>query len=324
MATKDHMPSLDIESARASSFDTGSISGSSVASGLSSGSYSVYSRSYHPRDLLNEFVDSFKPFDYSSLPPIYNVNTVPSNRSDDAEYLINHQTIASDKQQLHPNHPQFDYSHLTELERAALVTATSPLSKHLKTRHLTLISLGAAIGTGLFVGLALSLSHAGPLGMLIVWMFIGSITFTTMSSLSELATAFPVSGAFVTFTTLFVDTSCGFAIAWNYALQWLVTLPLELVAASMTIQYWTDSVHPAVFVAIFYVIIVIINLFGVKGYGEAESLFSIIKITAVIGFNILAIILVCGGVPNQPYIGGRYWHGPEGGLFNHVEPFKQC
>ncbi|KAG2736667.1 hypothetical protein G9P44_000757 [Scheffersomyces stipitis] len=330
----EKMPTDYHTSPRASSLDEEGMV-SSLASGQSSDTgseyseYSVYSRSYHPRDLFYDFIDSFKPFDYSVLPPIYNTESGTHQGTHDIENrdvsnLVARDTLVSDKSVLHPNHPQFDYSHLTELERAALVTATSPLSKHLKTRHLTLISLGGAIGTGLFIGSASSLSHAGPLGMLLVWIFIGSITFTTMSSLSELATAFPIAGSFVTFTTLFIDASCGFAIAWNYALQWLVTMPLELVAVSMTFSYWNTDVHPAVYVAIFYVVIVVINLFGVKGYGEAESLFSIIKIIAVIGFNILSIIIVTGGVPGQPYIGGKYWHRPEGGLFNTVEPFKQC
>ena len=75
--------------------------------------------------------------------------------------------------------------------------------------------------------------------------------------LAELATAFPVSGSFTTYVTLFVDKSISFAIAWNYALQWLVTFPLQLVAASLAIEYWTIKIHPAIFVTIFYVCIVL-------------------------------------------------------------------
>lgn len=61
-------------------------------------------------------------------------------------------------------------------------------------------------------------------------------------------------------------------------------LPLEIVAASITIDFWHSDVNKAVWVAIFWVLIVIINLFGVKGYGEAEFVFSLVKVTAVIGF----------------------------------------
>ncbi len=70
----------------------------------------------------------------------------------------------------------------------------------------------------------------------------------------------------------------------SYALQWLSVLPLEIIAASLTIGYWNDKLTKAIFVTIFLTTIVLINMFGVKGYGEAEFLFSIIKVIAVIGF----------------------------------------
>ncbi len=67
-------------------------------------------------------------------------------------------------------------------------------------------------------------------------------------------------------------------------MQWLVVLPLEVISASITIDFWNESIDHAAFVTLFLVVIISINLFGVKGYGEAEFLFSIIKVTAVIGF----------------------------------------
>ena len=70
----------------------------------------------------------------------------------------------------------------------------------------------------------------------------------------------------------------------SYALQWLTVLPLEIIAASLTISYWGEHLPKAIFVTIFLVVILLINLFGVKGYGEAEFTFSIIKVVAVIGF----------------------------------------
>jgi yeast amino acid transporter len=72
----------------------------------------------------------------------------------------------------------------------------------------------------------------------------------------------------------------------SYALSWLVTLPLEIVAASITVSYWPGarSVNGAAWVTIFLAVIISINLFGVRGYGEAEFVFSIIKVTAVLGF----------------------------------------
>lgn len=95
----------------------------------------------------------------------------------------------------------------------------------------------------------------------------------------------------------------------SYAMQWLVVLPLEIVAASITLGFWPGAANTnsAAWVTIFLVVIVIINFFGVRGYGEAEFVFAIIKVTAVIGFIILGIILNCGGGPNGGYIGGSFW-----------------
>lgn len=70
----------------------------------------------------------------------------------------------------------------------------------------------------------------------------------------------------------------------SYCLQWLVVLPLEIIAGAFTIGYWNEHISKSIFVAIFLFIIVAINLCGVRGYAEAEFIFSIVKVTAVIGF----------------------------------------
>lgn len=95
----------------------------------------------------------------------------------------------------------------------------------------------------------------------------------------------------------------------------MTVLPLEIVAASITINYWDQSIRRAIFVTVFLIGIIGINLFGVKGYGEAEFIFSLIKVTAVIGFILLGIVLNIGGTPGEGYIGGRYWQDP--GAFNN-------
>lgn len=61
-------------------------------------------------------------------------------------------------------------------------------------------------------------------------------------------------------------------------------MPLEVIAASLTIEYWDRSLPRALFVTLFLATIITINMFGVKGYGEAEYVFSMIKVIAIIGF----------------------------------------
>lgn len=139
-------------------------------------------------------------------------------------------------------------------------------------------------GTGLFVGSGKSFSQGGPASVLIAFVLVGVMLYSTVHALGEMAVLFPVAGSFSAFSTRFLDPAWGFAMGWNYALQWLVVLPLEIVAASMTVSYWPSDISPAAWVALFYLLIVAINMFGVRGYGEAEFIFSIIKVIAVIGF----------------------------------------
>lgn len=139
-------------------------------------------------------------------------------------------------------------------------------------------------GTGLFVGSGKALAAGGPGSLLIAFSLIGIMLYCTVQALGEMAVLFPVAGSFSAYSTRFIDPAWGFAMGWNYAINWLVTMPLEVVAASITIDYWETGINTAAWITIFLILIIAINFFGVKGYGEAEFVFSIIKVIAVIGY----------------------------------------
>lgn len=186
----------------------------------------------------------------------------------------------------------------------------SNLTKDLSIRHLVTLAVGGAIGTGLFVNSGSALNSGGPASLVIDWVIVSTCLFTVVNSLGELAAAFPVVGGFNVYITRFVDPSFGFAVNLNYLAQWLVLLPLELVAASITIRYWNDKINSDAWVAIFYAVIGLANMLDVKSFGETEFVLSMVKILAIVGFSILGIILACGGGPHGGYIGGKYWHDP--------------
>jgi amino acid transporter len=174
--------------------------------------------------------------------------------------------------------------------------------------------------------------------VVIAYVLIGVMLYSTVHALGEMAVLFPVASTFSHYSTRFLDPAWGFAMGWNYALGWLIVLPLEIVAASITIEYWSLGISNAAWVAVFWALTVSINLFGVRGYGEAEFVFSVIKVVAVVGFmcvassfglfltivirvdltsgvpdlrySILAIVINCGGGPEGGYISGNYWHNP--------------
>ncbi|KAJ9498205.1 hypothetical protein H2202_006356 [Exophiala xenobiotica] len=204
-----------------------------------------------------------------------------------------------------------------DAEAAAQATAFSPLLRRLKGRHLQMIAIGGSIGTGLFVGSGKALAYGGPASLLLAFSLTGMMMYCTVQALGELAVLFPVAGSFAAYSTRFLDPAWGFAMGWNYAMQWLVVLPLEIVSASITVDYWVHNVGlNAAWVSVFLVLICIINFFGVKGYGEAEFVFSIVKVTAVIGYILLGVLInIMGGVDSQgradgSYMGFRLWHHP--------------
>lgn len=200
-----------------------------------------------------------------------------------------------------------DGRELTDLERININSANSNLSRKLKSRHLQMISIGSSIGTGLFVGSGSALATGGPAGIMIGWCLTSTGVFATMQGLGELSITFPISGSFNLFASRFIEPAVGFAIGWNYFMQFFVLLPLELVAGAITIKYWNNSINSDVFVLIFWLLVVFITLLGVKGYGESEFIFSTIKVIAVIGFIILSIVLICGGGPQHDFVGNRNW-----------------
>merc|ERR1712000_255599 len=188
------------------------------------------------------------------------------------------------------------------------------LNQTLRSRHLHMIAIGGSIGAGLFVGTGSALRRGGPASLLLDYGIIGIMIFNVVFALGELCIMYPISGGFYTFSTRFIDPSWGFAMGWNYVFQWAIVLPLEITVASFTISFWTTNVHVAVWISMFLAIIIIINVFGVLGYGEEEFWSSALKLSAIVIFMIIGLVLVLGGGPSDgiydSYWGARLWYDP--------------
>lgn len=121
-----------------------------------------------------------------------------------------------------------------------------------------------------------------------------------------------IIGGFAPYATRFVDPALGFALGYTYWFKYIITTPNQLTAAALIISYWCppERVNPGVWIAIFLVTIIGINVLGIRFFGEFEFWLSSIKVLVILGLIMLSIILAAGGGPNHEATGFRYWHKP--------------
>ncbi|WP_411753833.1 amino acid permease [Serratia sp. (in: enterobacteria)] len=181
------------------------------------------------------------------------------------------------------------------------------LRRELKARHLTMIAIGGSIGTGLFVASGATVSQAGPGGALLSYALIGLMVYFLMTSLGELAAFMPVSGSFSTYGAKYVEEGFGFALGWNYWYNWAVTIAVDLVASQLVMNYWFPDTPGWIWSALFLGLMFLLNYISVKGFGEAEYWFSLIKVSTVIIFIGLGVLMIFGILKGGENAGWHNW-----------------
>ncbi|KAI8372808.1 amino acid permease/ SLC12A domain-containing protein [Radiomyces spectabilis] len=194
-------------------------------------------------------------------------------------------------------------------------TPSNGLRRGLKARHIQMIALGGTIGTGLFMASGKAISTGGPGGALIGYAAIGALVFCVMMSLGEMAAYIPIAGSFAHFATRFADPSLGFCVGWIYWANWAVGVAVELTGVAMIMEYWITSINSVVWSVICLIILLGVNVFSVKGYGEIEYWFSFIKVFTVVVFIIIGLCVDTGTIGGE-YIGVRNFHLPGGSFPN--------
>ncbi|TNY24002.1 amino acid permease [Rhodotorula diobovata] len=197
------------------------------------------------------------------------------------------------------------------------------LKRNMSSRHVAMISIGGAIGTGLFLGTATALERGGPLGLFLGYSIMGTIVYSVMVALGEMASALPVPGGQVTLAARFVNGPLGFTVGWWNAYDYLLALPAELSASAVLISYWDKSTNPAVWITVTGVGAVAINMAGSRitdpRFRWRQFWFCLIKVITIIGLVILGIILTAGGGPSGQVIGGRYCRHDPGPFVNLLD-----
>ncbi|TVY51018.1 Proline-specific permease [Lachnellula cervina] len=186
---------------------------------------------------------------------------------------------------------------------------TRVLRQGLHQRHIQMIALCGAIGTGLFLGSGKALARGGPLGAFLGYSLVGLLVTGVVLSIAELSALVPLTGAIIRHADYFVDPALSFAQGWNTVYNHMVSLPAELVAAAVIVQFWS-TVNSAVWITVFGILLLISNLLFVRVYGELEFTFASLKIMLIVGLNIMALVVTCGGGPDHHKYGFQYWRNP--------------
>ncbi|MFE7181743.1 amino acid permease [Streptomyces erythrochromogenes] len=189
-------------------------------------------------------------------------------------------------------------------------------SKDLKSRHINMIAIGGAIGTGLFLGAGGRLAGAGP-SLAIAYAVCGVFAFFVVRALGELVLYRPSSGAFVSYAREFMGEKGAYTAGWLYFLNWSTTTVADITAAAVFAHYWSAFTDVPQWVLAFIALAIVLtaNLISVKYFGEMEFWFAIVKVGALVIFMLVAIYLLVTSHPIDGHTPGLATITDNGGLF---------
>ncbi|PBC59984.1 L-asparagine permease [Streptomyces sp. Tue6028] len=191
---------------------------------------------------------------------------------------------------------------LTGATRAPADAGDAGYSKDLKARHVNMIAIGGAIGTGLFLGAGGRLHNAGP-ALAIAYLVCGVFAFFVVRALGELVLYRPSSGSFVSYAREFLGEKGAYVAGWMYFLNWSTTGIADITAIALYTHYWSffTDIPQWVLALIALAVVLAVNLISVKIFGEMEFWFAIIKVATLVAFMLIGIFLLA----TQHQVGGQ-------------------
>src|SRR6476659_1263691 len=181
----------------------------------------------------------------------------------------------------------------TEAPQHSLDAEQAGYKQSLGRRHVQMIAIGGAIGTGLFLGSASRLHNTGP-ALLFTYAFVGVIAYFLMRALGELVLHRATSGAFVSYMREFFGEKAAFVTGWLYWLNWGLTGIAELSAVGLYVQFWIPTMPTWITVLIALAVVLTINQLSARAFGEFEFWASILKVGAIVAFLVVGTVLVLG------------------------------
>ncbi|MCZ8515250.1 amino acid permease [Paenibacillus filicis] len=194
--------------------------------------------------------------------------------------------------------------------------SNNELKRGLEQKHITLMSLGAAIGVGLFLGSASAIKVAGP-AILLGYLIGGVAMFFIMRALGEMAVQQPVAGSFSRYARDYIGPVYGYLTGWSYWFIWVVTCMAEITAVGIYMEFWFPGVPRWIWALAALVIMSLVNMIAVKAYGELEFWFALIKIVTVLFMIAIGIAMIAFGFGNGGVALGFSNLWKHGGFFAH-------
>ncbi|KAK7218359.1 hypothetical protein V2G26_006362 [Clonostachys chloroleuca] len=189
----------------------------------------------------------------------------------------------------------------------------------LEQRHLSMIGIAGAIGTGLFLGLGGAVQTGGPLGALLGYGVIGLVVCAVQFALGEVAALLPVTGSYVRHAEFLVDPAWGVALGYNLVYGNILSIPSEITAICVLFRFWWPDVDPTPIILVFILLTLAVGLARIHVFGEVEYLFAWLKVLLIVFLIVLGLLIALGAIPGTPALGFRYWRDP-GPFVEHIFP----
>ncbi|MEH6938296.1 amino acid permease [Bacillus sp. JJ664] len=199
-------------------------------------------------------------------------------------------------------------------ENKSVVEREGGLNRSLTSKQLTMIGIGGAIGTGLFMGSGIAIGYAGP-GVILSYLIAAFIAVIMMFSLSEMAVVHPTAGSFGTYAEMYLNPWSGFLIRYTYWAAQVIAIGGEAVAVGLYMQYWFPSIPVWLWTLGFGAAIVLVNSRSVSNFGSIEYWFAMIKVVAIVLFIIFGISLLFG-IGHSEAVGFHHYTDQNGFLPN--------
>lgn len=200
---------------------------------------------------------------------------------------------------------------------AGIATKYGETKRGLSPRHVQLMAIGGSIGTGLWIGIGGVLTKAGPLSLVLGYMFWGLLYIWPLNlCVAEMCAYLPIRGSIFELASRFVDPALGFAMGWTYFFAGLMLVCTEYSAIATVIQYWDPKTNPAAWIAVAMFSCILVNVVAVKWYGEAEFVMASTKVLLLFGLILITVITMAGGNPQGDAYGFRNW-----GNGNYIHPY---